>query len=56
MRKKVGIRYYMMQIIDNYQIKECIFHFNSLMLREEGKCREEIIIMCESEDTEETVI
>lgn len=56
MQRKIRMRYYLMQIKDNYKIKESIFHFNSLMLREEGKCREEIILMCENVESEETVI
>jgi len=36
----------MLQVPEDYIIKESVFHFNSLAVRDQGKCKEELIILC----------
>lgn len=38
-----------MQVPEQYSIKESVFHLNSLTVREEGKRRDEMIVLCSYE-------
>lgn len=54
--RKAAMRYAIMQIPEQYLIKEAVFHFNSLSVRDEGKCQEELIVMCQHAKAEETIV
>ncbi|CDW83287.1 UNKNOWN [Stylonychia lemnae] len=53
---RVSINYQMIQVPDEYLIKECVFHFNSMSVRDSGKCKEEIIILCQSVAENESIV
>lgn len=54
--RKLSLKYYMMQLMNDYKIKDALIHFNTLMMNQEDHASEELFIMCESLSEEETII
>ena len=49
-RRQLPLTYHFLQLPEGWMIKECKIHMNSLMLRQTGLVKEEVVILVESDN------